>query len=63
VSKTTITPRYVSLKQAGVYASCSPWTIQRAIANGTLPFSNALGDRKVDLNDLDALFASSKTTL
>lgn len=48
--------RLVSINQAADYASCSPKTIRRRIADGSLT-GRRFGKRllRVDLNELDAL--------
>ena len=56
-SKTHTLRRLVALKDAAEYASVSPKTIRRRIADGTLT-GYRLGPRllRVDLNELDAQF-------
>lgn len=56
--------RLVSIMQAAEYAACSPKTIRRRIADGSLT-GYRMGKRmiRVDLDELDALLRPIPTTV
>jgi excisionase family DNA binding protein len=55
-----ITKRLLSIKEAGVYLSRSPWTVAEMVRTGKLPYVSDGKRRFLDIQDINAWIESNK---